>query len=366
MNFFEFIAEEVRELLAELGFRTLDEAIGHAELLDITRGGRPLEGRRARPRADPARARAARGRRAAPAPTAQDHGLDKALDNELIAAVRATALERGEPVRARAADPQRQPHRRHDARPRGDQALRRRRACPTARSTSPSPARPASRFGAFLPRGHHAAARGRRQRLRRQGPVRRPDRRAPDRARRRSPPRSNVIAGNVIGYGATRGEVFLRGVVGERFCVRNSGAHRGRRGRRRPRLRVHDRRPGRRARPDRPQLRRRHVAAASPTCSTSTRAPGQPRAWSTLEPLDGERRRAGCATARARHAEETGSPVAAALLADWDAARRRGSPRSCRATTSGCSRRQARRPRRDGLDRRRRRLTGDDGGGSHG
>ena len=49
MNFFEFIAEEVRELLAELGFRTLEEAIGHAEVLDVDRGGRPLEGGRARP-----------------------------------------------------------------------------------------------------------------------------------------------------------------------------------------------------------------------------------------------------------------------------------------------------------------------------
>ena len=49
--------------------------------------------------------------------------------------------------------------------------------------------------------------------------VVRPDRRAP-----RSLPRSTSIAGNVIGYGATGGEIFLRGVVGERFCVRNSGA----------------------------------------------------------------------------------------------------------------------------------------------
>ena len=47
VTFFEYIAEEVRELLAALGFRTLDEAIGHVELLDIARGGRPLEGRRA-------------------------------------------------------------------------------------------------------------------------------------------------------------------------------------------------------------------------------------------------------------------------------------------------------------------------------
>ena len=47
VTFFEYIAEEVRELLAELGFRTLDEAIGHVDALDVARGGRPLEGRRA-------------------------------------------------------------------------------------------------------------------------------------------------------------------------------------------------------------------------------------------------------------------------------------------------------------------------------
>ena len=56
VNFFEFIAEEVRELLAELGFRTLDEAIGHAAARRRA-GGRPLEGRRARPDAGAARAR---------------------------------------------------------------------------------------------------------------------------------------------------------------------------------------------------------------------------------------------------------------------------------------------------------------------
>ncbi len=66
------------------------------------------------------------------------------------------------------------------------------------------------------------------------------------------------IVGNTVLYGATRGRAFFRGLAGERFAVRNSGAQRGRRGRRRPRLRVHDRRPRRRARPDRAQLRRRH------------------------------------------------------------------------------------------------------------
>ena len=78
-------------------------------------------------------------------------------------------------------------------------------------------------FGAFLPAGHHAASRGRRQRLRRQGTlgrriVVRPHRAATFAAH------DNIIAGNVIGYGATSGELFIRGRVGERFCVRNSGA----------------------------------------------------------------------------------------------------------------------------------------------
>ena len=55
VNFFEFIAQEVREYLAELGFRSLDEAIGHTELLDVERRDRALEGRRPRPHADPRR-----------------------------------------------------------------------------------------------------------------------------------------------------------------------------------------------------------------------------------------------------------------------------------------------------------------------
>jgi hypothetical protein len=75
-----------------------------------------------------------------------------------------------------------------------------------------------------LPAGRRdPAARRRRQRLCRQGPLRRPGRRAPG-ATRPFVAEDNTIAGNVIGYGATSGEIFLRGRVGERFCVRNSGA----------------------------------------------------------------------------------------------------------------------------------------------
>ena len=57
VNFFEFIAEEVREYLAALGFRTLEEAIGHVEMLDTRKARRPLEGAGPRPLADPRGAR---------------------------------------------------------------------------------------------------------------------------------------------------------------------------------------------------------------------------------------------------------------------------------------------------------------------
>ena len=83
VNFFRFIAEDVREIMAQLGFRTIDEMIGRVDKIDVDQGGRSLEGRGRRPVADPLQA----GRRADVAQRcvrAQDHGLDKALDNELV------------------------------------------------------------------------------------------------------------------------------------------------------------------------------------------------------------------------------------------------------------------------------------------
>ena len=56
-------------------------------------------------------------------------------------------------------------------------------------------------------------------------------------------PEENIIIGNVAFYGATSGEAYIRGMAGERFCVRNSGVQRRRGSRRRSRLRIHDRRP---------------------------------------------------------------------------------------------------------------------------
>ena len=124
-----------------------------------------------------------------------------------------------------------------------------------------------------------------------------------------------TIAGNMIAYGATGGEIFLRGQVGERFCVRNSGCHGRRRGRRRPRLRVHDRRPRGGARPDRAEPGGRHVRRHRRTCSTST-AGRSTRTWWTC---CGRPRTTwpGCKKTVQQHHDLTRSAVAASLLGDW-------------------------------------------------
>ncbi len=176
VTFFEYLAEEVRELLAELGFRTLDEAIGQVQALDITRAVDHWKaaGLDLSPILHVAEVGEQFAGQDLRRTKAQDHGLDRALDIELIRIAR-PALEDGEPVRAQLAGPQREPDRRHDARPRGDPAVRRGGAATGHHRPDPG------RVGRTVVRGlpaawHHAPARGRRQRLRRQGPVRRPAR----------------------------------------------------------------------------------------------------------------------------------------------------------------------------------------------
>ncbi len=138
-NFFRFIAQEVRELMAELGFRTIDEMVGRADCLDVSHAVDALEGEGAQPRPAPSRAvaaavgRPAQGARSGSRPRGRarqrsDQGGD--------ARARAPA-----PGRAERVHPERGPHGRDDARVSGDEAVRRRRGCPTTRSRSGSPAR---------------------------------------------------------------------------------------------------------------------------------------------------------------------------------------------------------------------------------
>ncbi|MEE4596933.1 glutamate synthase large subunit [Streptomyces sp. DSM 41524] len=225
VNFFQFIAEEVRELLAELGFRTLDEAIGHAELLDTTRAVQHWK---------------AQGLDLAPLlyvpelpegavrhqAIEQDHGLAKALDNQLIKlaadALNAESAEAAQPVRAQVAI--RNINRTvgtmlgHEVtRTFGGEGL------PDDTIDITFTGSAGQSFGAFLPRGVTLRLEGDANDYVGKGlsggrVIVRPDRGADHLAE------YSTIAGNTLAYGATGGEMFLRGRVGERFCVRNSGA----------------------------------------------------------------------------------------------------------------------------------------------
>ncbi|OPF73595.1 glutamate synthase subunit alpha [Streptomyces antioxidans] len=225
VNFFQFIAEEVRELLAELGFRSLDEAIGHAELLDTTRAVQHWK---------------AQGLDLAPLlyvpelpegavrhqAIEQDHGLAKALDNQLIKlaadALNAESAEAAQPVRAQVAI--RNINRTvgtmlgHEVtRTFGGAGL------PEDTIDITFTGSAGQSFGAFLPRGVTLRLEGDANDYVGKGlsggrVIVRPDRGADHLAE------YSTIAGNTLAYGATGGEMFLRGRVGERFCVRNSGA----------------------------------------------------------------------------------------------------------------------------------------------
>ena len=220
VSFFEFLADEVREYLARLGFRTLQAAVGHAELLDAATAashwkaaGLDLAPILHVPRLPPGAARHNA--------TSQDHGLDRALDNTLIELAEG-ALRDGRAVTLEL--PVRNVNRTvgtmlgHEVTKRwGGQGLPDDTIDISFRGSA------GQSFGAFLPRGITLRLAGDANDYLGKGLSGGRIIAAPDPAAAFAA-EEQVIAGNVIGYGATSGEMFLRGVVGERFCVRNSGA----------------------------------------------------------------------------------------------------------------------------------------------
>ncbi len=221
VNFFEYIAEEVREILAELGFRTLDEAIGQVETLDVAQAvdhwkatGLDLTPILHKPELP--EGAALRN------VTTQDHGLDKALDVTTLVPLAQRAIESGEPVRAQVDI--RNVNRTvgtilgHEVTKKyGGEGL------PDGTIDITFLGSAGQSFGAFVPPGITLRLEGDANDYVGKGLsggriVVRPDRAA------RFNADEQIIAGNVIAYGATSGEIFVRGQVGERFCVRNSGA----------------------------------------------------------------------------------------------------------------------------------------------
>ena len=220
VNFFEYIAEEVREYLAALGFRSVAEAVGHVEMIDSRKAvnhwkaqgldispilATPLNPYGSTPHCS----------------IGQDHGLEDALDNVLIQKSQ-SAIADGHPVKIEL--PIQNVNRTvgtmlgyEVTKAWGGKGL------PDGTIGITFTGSAGQSFGAFVPAGIQMRLIGDGNDFVGKGLsggrlILHPHPLSPLVAE------ENVIAGNVVAYGATGGEIFIRGTVGERFCVRNSGA----------------------------------------------------------------------------------------------------------------------------------------------
>ena len=220
INYFFFLAEELREIMAQLGFRTVNDMVGRVDRLDPRKAidhwkaqGVDLGGLLYRPEAPP--------EVAVHHSQAQEHGLERALDHQLIA-LAGKALERKEAVQISL--PIRNANRTVGAMLSGQVARRYGEdglpddtiQCTFTGSAGQS-------FAAFLAKGISFTLEGDANDYFGKGVsggrlVVFPPRESP------FTPEENIIVGNVVLYGATGGQVYIRGRAGERFCVRNSGA----------------------------------------------------------------------------------------------------------------------------------------------
>ncbi|MBL8429037.1 MAG: glutamate synthase subunit alpha, partial [Dechloromonas sp.] len=219
VNFFFFVAEEVREIMAQLGIRKFDDLVGRADLLDM------------RPGIDHWKAKGLDFSKIFFQPNVpadvprlhtegQDHGLEKALDHKLIAQAK-PALEKGQKVQIETT------------------IINVNRTCGTMLSGEVArryghaglpddtihvklTGTAGQAFGAFLAKGVTLELTGEGNDYVGKGLsggrlIIKPH------ADFRGDTQQNIICGNTVMYGATEGEAFLAGVGGERFCVRNSG-----------------------------------------------------------------------------------------------------------------------------------------------
>jgi glutamate synthase (ferredoxin) len=221
VNFMKFIAQEARELMAELGFKSIPEMVGHTEVLEADQAidhwkakGLDLTPILHQPDMPDSVGRYCQ--------MAQDHGLERSIDMRILLDLCEGALESGEKVHANLGITNvdrvvgtilgNELTKRHpDGLP--DDTIHLHFKGSAGQS-----------FGAFVPPGISLELEGDANDYLGKGLsggkiVLYPDRRSTFIAE------DNIIAGNVAFYGATSGEAYIRGIVGERFCVRNSGVH---------------------------------------------------------------------------------------------------------------------------------------------
>ncbi len=221
VNFFKFIAQEVRELMAEQGFRTVADMVGRSDILDTRRAidhykARGLDFSKIFYRPDVGPDVAVRKIRD------QEHGLESSLDYKTLLPACKPAIEHGRPVSL--AYPIRNVDRTVGT-ILGSELTRRYGAAglPDDTIQLKFTGSAGQSFGAFIPRGITLTLEGDSNDYIGKGLsggkiIAFPPRTA------RFVAEDNVLIGNVALYGATSGQAFFRGQAGERFCVRNSGA----------------------------------------------------------------------------------------------------------------------------------------------
>jgi len=220
VNFMKFIAQEVRELMAQLGFRTINEMVGRTDVLEPRRAldhwkskGIDLTNLLYSPPAGPEVGRFCT--------QAQDHGLENGMDLSLLLAKCLPAIESGKKIRLEL------PIKNTDrvvGTILGNEITKRHcNGLPDGTVHLKFKGSAGQSLGAFIPSGVTIELEGDANDYVGKGLsggkiVIYPDVKAT------FPAEENILLGNVALYGATSGEAFFRGVAGERFCVRNSGA----------------------------------------------------------------------------------------------------------------------------------------------
>jgi glutamate synthase (ferredoxin) len=222
VNFMRFVAQEVREYMAELGYRTVDEMVGRSERVEMRRAvdhwkARNLDFSRIlfKPSVPKHYGRTCQ--------IPQDHGIEKTLDATTLLDLAKPAIEECKPVHASL--PIRNTMRVVGTMT-GSEITRRYGAVGLPEDTIKFHFKGSAgqSFGAFIPKGLTLLLEGDSNDYIGKGlsggkVVVFPPREAS------FVPEENIIVGNVAFYGATAGEAYIRGVAGERFCVRNSGVH---------------------------------------------------------------------------------------------------------------------------------------------
>ncbi|HWP57747.1 MAG TPA: glutamate synthase large subunit [Candidatus Acidoferrales bacterium] len=220
VNFMRFIAQEMREYMAKLGFRTVNEMVGRSDRLEMRRAvnhwkakGLDYSAILYQPNVGPEVGRYCQ--------IPQNHGLENALDNQVLLDLAAPALERGEKVKATL--PIRNTNRvvgtilgSEITRRYGEQGL------PEDTIHFHFKGSAGQSFGAFVPRGVTLELEGDANDYFGKGLSGGKMILYPPEGSTFAP-EENIIVGNVAFYGATAGEAYIRGMAGERFCVRNSG-----------------------------------------------------------------------------------------------------------------------------------------------